>query len=131
MKVALAYKNGEFLDLDSFSSKSVIPHTNNKKLASNYIISPLHFQDRCFGYCVIETCDFVLDKNILYHTWLMYISNALENIRKQNQLRILVNRLEKVSSSDPLTGIYNRHGFFKQAEALFLRNSEKTAIIFV
>lgn len=117
MMPMLAYKNGEFLKLPIFKTSDVmpLPISENDK-GKVYILSPIHFLDRCFGYSIICNSDFAMEKSLLYHTWLMNISNALENIRKQNELKIVVNRLDKLSASDGLTGVLNRHGFFRYAK---------------
>lgn len=77
-----------------------------------FTISPLHYRDRCFGYCVIGNSEFPFE-NQLFYTWTMNIGNAIETIREQHLLRTMIKKLDSMWIYDNLTGLYNRAGFNK------------------
>ncbi len=52
-------------------------------------------------------------------------------VKTQLSLKRLINKLEHLSSYDPLTGIMNRRKFFELAEALFVQRSEQTTAIMI
>lgn len=68
-----------------------------------WYFTPLHFNDRCFGYSVLA-CS--LDQppfDYIYRDWTRNVNNALEMQRIRN---ILIHN----SLRDSLTGLYNRRG---------------------
>jgi len=86
---------------------------NERNKGRNFFtILPLHFGDRCFGYCVIGNSEFAFDNSML-STWLMALSNSLEQIRRQHILKSMIKKLDSMWIYDNLTGLYNRSGFDK------------------
>ena len=68
MEIAVAYENGRFVDRDNILTKNLFPEREDNLRASNcYILSPLHFCDRCLGYTVTCNGDFP-QKSLLYHS---------------------------------------------------------------
>ena len=130
MLVALAYEDGEYHTLDRFPSKQIIPgHIAESPSSDVYIMSPLHFGARCFGYIVTKNGDFP-SRSVLYHSWLMNIANYLESNRRQIELRRMVVKLDELHIRDTLTGLYNRRGFFRFASILFDNHSKFSVIFF-
>lgn len=81
------------------------------------IIAPLHFRKNCLGYLVM--CGSRLPfNNTQFQNWIMNISSALENIRKQGELKRLLHKLNSVWMLDNLTQLYNRTGFFHYAGSI-------------
>lgn len=113
--IPLVYRDGKFSRYGRFSVKELLPRefTENRK-GSFYTMVPLHYQERCYGYCVLGNSRLMMDSE-LFHLFVMNINNALENIRKQNMLNSMVERLNKMWVYDTLTGVFNRAGFFKFA----------------
>ncbi|MDD3413706.1 MAG: GGDEF domain-containing protein [Lachnospiraceae bacterium] len=97
-------------DIDFAGLLQLIKDSKKKHLL--YTVSPIHFRDRCFGYCVIGNDTFSTE-NHMFYTWLMNIGNAIETIRKQMLMRTMISKLDLVWSYDALTGVYNRSGFRK------------------
>ena len=116
---AIAYVNGEFIDIEPFNSSAMLPEaaTNGDK-GNNYFFMPVHFRDHCLGYCVACNCQFPME-SALYHTWVMNISNSLENIIKIMSLDKMVKKLDQLFVTDPLVKIYNRNGLNKLARPIF------------
>lgn len=110
VEVILAYQNGMFRNRQPFASKlafeDLFQDTENGKL---YIFSPLHYQERNFGYFVFVDSAFPV-ANQLYVSWLINMGDSIENIRRQSLLRNAMNRLDEMYIRDSLTGAYNRFG---------------------
>lgn len=111
MSVPLAYEFGAVVEYDDFPSKWMLPWSSNEQDGTHtFIFSPVHFRDLCQGYVVIENSDYVLTSP-LFRTWLINLSNGLENLRKQANLKFMLNRLDRLYVMDSLTDLYNRFGF--------------------
>ncbi len=121
----VAYINGEFVDYLEFASKEMLPELFcDEGEGSNYYFMPIHFRDHCLGYCVVCNCSFPME-SALYHTWVMNISNSIENIRKIMSLDKMVRKLDQLSIIDPLVQIYNRNGFNKKVKTIYKRSIAK------
>lgn len=128
---AFVYDKGEFLNLDIIKSSDIIPYKDDSSF-NYHIISPVHFIGRCFGYTVITNSNYPME-SVMYHSWLMNISNALENIRKQDELTEMVDRLDKLCIRDILTGMFNRRGFMRDAIPIYnkcIDNGESISILY-
>lgn len=121
MELPLAYENGEITSYPSFQKGMVLPKSirdKDRQMGGNYyVITPIYFQNCCYGYCVSGN-DMVALKNNLYYSWLMNIGVAYENIRKWMLLQDAVVCLNNVWSYDALTQLYNRAGFFYEAKTI-------------
>ncbi|NLG03000.1 MAG: LacI family transcriptional regulator, partial [Clostridia bacterium] len=109
----LGFEQGQFLEdikMDFSGFLKRVKESKKKKIV--YTISPLHFRDRTYGYCIFGNSTFSL-KNKIFYTLLMEIGNTVETIRKQMMMRAMIKRLDSIWSYDPLTHIYNRSGFAK------------------
>lgn len=127
--VPLAYENHHYVKMKDFSSELMIPDMYEpSEWNKEYVFEPLHFQDRCFGYLVIVNSDFVQTSH-LFHSMVMSIGNALENIRKQEQLQRTLRILDQMYVEDSLTKLYNRFGFTRFSEELFSKCIEKKSPI--
>ncbi|MBE6825654.1 MAG: GGDEF domain-containing protein [Ruminococcus sp.] len=81
--------------------------------------TPLHFNERCFGYCAMGygTAPQAFDE--VYHSWIRNINNALEFVRVRNIFNVMSQRLYMASIRDALTGLYNRKGFDQFSEECY------------
>lgn len=104
MTAPLVWDSGVRRTVKQFPSKRLFPEPFTTGGNISYFI-PLHFNQRILGYYIFINNDFPI-QSILCHTMTMSIGNAIENISKLNVL-------------DPLTKIYNRNGFNKNAEFIF------------
>lgn len=119
--IPVAYENGTFTEYPYFECKELLPVECMEKLENKMcIVAPVHFRKNCLGYLVM--CGSELPYNSTqFQVWLMNISNALESMRKQGELKRLVKKLKDVWMLDSLTQIYNRAGFFHFADKLLKR----------
>lgn len=131
MSIPIAYENGKFSSCDSFRHEEILPEEYMKNWENGFFtILPMHFQERCYGYCVLVNSRLLIDSEI-FHLFIMNINNAMENIRKQDMLNHMVDRLNKMWVYDTLTGIFNRAGFFKFAPSIIEEANQLNQKIFV
>ena len=125
--IPVAYENGNFTEYPYFECKDLLPRECMKKLDNRMcIVAPVHFRRNCLGYLVM--CGSELPYNSTqFQMWLMNISNALESIRKQEELKRLVKKLKDVWMLDSLTQTYNRAGFFHFADKLLEECKQRNA----
>lgn len=121
INVVLAYVNSTFRKKAAFESgyafDEMFKESENSKL---YIFSPLHYQDRNFGYFVFVDSGFPIS-NQLYISWLINMGNTIENMRKQSMLTNAMKRLDEMYVQDSLTGAYNRFGMDRYFADLKMR----------
>lgn len=121
----LDYQNQKFVEPKTIKSSQI--HTEADEMTGTvdfHIISPIHFLDRCFGYTVITNSYYPME-SVMYHSWLSNLSNALENIRKQDELAEIVAHLDKLYIRDVVTGLYNRRGFMRDVMPLYNKCAEE------
>lgn len=130
----LGYDNGLYIEDMHLDFHGFIQHLNeSNKVRKIYTVSPVHFRDRCFGYCILGNCSFPFDSPV-YYTWLMNVGNAIEMIRKQLLMRTMIEKLDSVWCYDTLTGIYNRSGFRKYGGKVWdemLQKNQDVLILFM
>ena len=113
--IPLLYVNGKFGSYGRFAVEKLLPEELTEgKAAGFYTVMPVHYQNRCYGYCVLQGSRLMLDSP-MFHLLIMNINNALESLRKQEILNDMVQRLDKIWVYDTLTNVYNRAGFFRYA----------------
>lgn len=129
--IPIAYRHGEFESWGRFEVEKLLPDSYTAQDRGKlYTIMPLHYQDRCFGYCMLGESRLMMNSEI-FHLFIMNINNALENLRKQNMLNSMVQKLNKMWIYDTLTGVFNRAGFFKYAPSIIREAISKSNKLFV
>ncbi len=119
VRVLLAYKNGEFLNLDDFPSSQILPAAaSSDENGRMYYIVPLHFGERCLGYMASRNCNIPTNSS-MFQTWCLNMSNSIENIRKIICLDYAVKRLDKLYTLDTFSGIFNRNGFVQETAKIY------------
>lgn len=117
--VPLAYKDGKFFQMADFPVSDMLPGVFGEDNApGNYYFMPLHFRERCMGYCVIKDSDFPV-RSKLFHAWVMNIANSLESVRKIICLDRVTRKLNKLYTVDTLANINNRNGFRISTQQLY------------
>lgn len=132
MTVPFCRVKGSFNTMESFLSEDMYPFEISGGGNIMYFF-PLHFRERCFGYSIVLNTDIPIT-SMLFHTWIMNISTAIENVRKLNQLNDAIKKLDKLYVIDPLCEIYNRNGFVRSASKIFkecIVNHRKVMIMFI
>ncbi|MBQ8787024.1 MAG: GGDEF domain-containing protein [Oscillospiraceae bacterium] len=89
-----------------------------------FFFTPIHFNDRCFGYSVISFGDKPVSYTTTYRKWTRYVCTSLESLRRQRNLQYMYKKMEENAVTDLLTGIYNRNGFNLYANQIFSEAKE-------
>ena len=103
--------SGEKIELGQkmFSLENIIPPDHCRNGASTYICTPLHYLERCFGYCVRRYSGNVVFEDY-YGDFCQLAANAIEKVRMLRYENYLNERIQKLSERDILTGLYSRKG---------------------
>ncbi len=120
----LALKDGKRLPECTFKKTSLLPEFLQKTSTASYIVSPLYFEDRAFGYLAFSFRDNQVNYDFKFVEWIMNITQFLENIRQVKHTRVLTEHLEDIYMKDVLTGLYNHHGFDHYKEKLLASAAE-------
>ena len=123
-------RKGKVSDYGKFLSKYIIPPDENPQEASYYIISPVYYNNWCYGYTVSANDDFPIYTE-LYYAWINNIGIGIENIRKKKQLREMIDRLNGLWAYDSLTQLYNRSGFYAQVDDFIQKARDLHEIVYV
>ncbi len=89
----------------TFNSKVMLPMLDDEEGEPGiFYFSPIHFEGTTLGYTVLHrSLDDKATVNLVYRSWLRFITNALEMIRVRSKLM-------SMSVRDSMTGLYNRRG---------------------
>lgn len=107
----LAIRDGHRLPECSFPKTALLPEFIENASRSAYIISPLFFENRSFGYIAMAFGDNHLAFHFKEVPWIMNITQLLANLCDSKRTRIMTEYLENLYLKDSLTGLCNRHGF--------------------
>lgn len=86
-----------------------------------YFFTPLHFEEKNFGYAVIGYENQARSYSATYRMWLRNAMQAFECFRRIEAIKQSNQRLEASMTQDTLTGLYNYNGFLKQRDQLVRR----------
>lgn len=126
--VKLAVRDGKRLPECSFSKTSLLPDFLQENSDAVYIVSPLFFEDRPFGYVAISFKNNQIDYHFKLVQWITNITQLLQNICEAKHTRALTEHLEDIYMKDVLTGLYNHHGF-QHYEQILLDSAEEGDVI--
>ena len=120
----LAIRDGKRLPECSFPKRTLLPEFINKDSSAAYIVSPLFFENREFGYIAMA----YEHNQISYHFqlvhWIMNVTQLLQNLCEIKVSRLMQTKLEFIYMRDSLTGLYNRHGYEKRLPHLLYSLNE-------
>jgi diguanylate cyclase (GGDEF) domain len=113
-----------------FSREDILPDEYVYDVPCGYYIVPLHFQELCYGYAMINFRDHEAPRAFFQYI-ITIISNVLERLRINRRMKQLVDKLSSLYISDVLTGLKNRYGFEEDSQRLFeqVKDSERTLAI--
>ncbi len=117
-----------------FDLKEMLPAIYERRAKPTaFFFSPIHFNDRCFGYAVISYGDKPTSYTPIYRKWIRYVCASLESLRRQRNMQYMYTKMEENAVTDLLTGIYNRNGFNLYADNIFneakMHNQKFTLIL--
>ena len=114
-------KDQEHIDLThKYNLAEMLPNIYNKRdYPTTYLFTPLHFNDRCFGYAAISYGQEIRSYDSNYCLWIRYVNSSMESLRRQRRLMTMYRRMRESAVMDTMTGIYNRNGFNLYADEIF------------
>lgn len=117
----------------TFETKKLLPDLD-KFFEDNDAVTvlPLHFQDRAIGYLAMEFRYCTGNYSMLHSIDCNIMGMVLENARIQHELKHFAARLEQLHIRDPMTGLYNRRGFYRYVPKIYercVKNGEMFMII--
>mgnify|MGYP003293736279 CR=1 FL=1 len=131
MQVICRLKDGKAGERVRFATKELVPEYDGESDEGKlYILLPLYVAEAAFGYVVFEEeIGMIYDYSV--YNWTRSVSQNLNRVRKNIVIEELNSRLEKLSVTDSLTGVYNRFGCEKVAYPYLEKCHEegKTAIL--
>ncbi|MBO7356901.1 MAG: GGDEF domain-containing protein [Lachnospiraceae bacterium] len=114
----LAIKDGKRLAEYNFPKTTLLPDAIKNDSNSTYIVTPLFFEGRTFGYLAISFGNNQIQFPFKLEQWIMNIAQFLQNICEARRTSMLSQHLEEIYLKDALTGLFNQHGFKKHQDRL-------------
>lgn len=110
-------KKGEYTGSSrNITSSNIIPESNSDR-AHVYYVMAVHYAEKIYGYAVLELTGRDIF-NEFYNVWLHTMGLSLDTLKKNDHIEKLIKRLEGLSVTDELTGLYNRRGFEDRARSI-------------
>lgn len=104
---------------DTFEMKEMVPELYEQRdYPETFFFTPMHFDNRSFGYAVIGFTDTEAQFTEVYRNWLKSIMQSMEAFYRQNGLRALLQQMEATQVRDAMTGLYNYKGFLQKGNEL-------------
>lgn len=134
MDAMLSKNNGEWQGITDFNTASLLPQLDAVlKVENNIMFFPLHVLEHTIGYVALGYDPDKMKMPYLYQ-FLMNISNALETTRIHQRQKTIINNLEIKYIHDPMTGLFNRRGFYQSLEPAYescIREKQRLMVISV
>lgn len=119
MDMMLSRINGEWQGIIDFPTSDLLPNLDNiLKEEDNLMFLPLHVLEQTIGYvAIVYNCEKMVMTHI--YQFLMNISNALKTTKTHQRQQNILTSLENKYVHDPMTGLFNRRGFYQRVQPLF------------
>ncbi len=101
-----------------FFIDDILPEEYVYDAPCGYYIVPLHFQEQCYGYAMINFRNDEAPGHFFQYI-ITIIGNVLERLRITQRMQKLVDKLSGMYVSDVLTGLKNRYGFEEDSQKLY------------
>ena len=108
--------NNEAVNLNkSFETKQMIPALfEDRDHPAVFIFSPMFFEDRCFGYVVLNPGKDLSSYTKTFRAWMRSVNLGLEAFYRQKALTGFIDRIKSDQVRDVKTGLYNYQGFLEK-----------------
>lgn len=119
-------ENGIYFD-DLFDAAVLLPDLFNEKeeTPKAYIFTPLHFEDRCFGYAALSYGSQAKSYAPIYRLWLRNVIQGLECFYRMAVMLKNWNLVQSGQMYDSLTGFYNYNGLMEQTDSIIFQELEE------
>ncbi len=128
----IMYTVDHSIDNAVFDTKDLIPGLDKALEEFNSLmLCPLHYEDELIGYMVFNLD---IEKTVFRNTrrFVLLTNQILESFRNRMLIERANAKLADMHIHDPMTGIFNRRGFYKYASKLIrkLNKQNRSASIF-
>ncbi len=118
MLMCQSVKDDYKVPFTEFKRKDILPNMKEIQNINNQLLFvPLHSQQKVFGYLAIGFEMESVNFQRLYELTINF-EQALDTILNQTHLIAMNKRLNDLYCHDPLTGVYNRRGFFQEYDKI-------------
>ena len=116
----------------TFKVEEMLPELNKEReKPTAFIFVPMFFEDRCFGYAVLNPGESIEPYTETFRTWMRNINQGIEAFYRQKALSQLIEQIKADQVRDKQTGLYNYQGFHEMLSEKIAQNmgSAKTLAI--
>lgn len=119
-------RNGEKYTPYYMPEKNIIPNLNTYLDERRcFIFTTLHYLGVTLGYICFHFIDFAVGNYYKIPQTTSILNNALGGLINQRYKLYLMKKIEKISGTDALTGLYNRRGFCSEYDRLLKNLGDK------
>ena len=119
MDLLLHRCQGEWQGMMDFETDNYLPNLETVLEDTwNIIFFPLHAQSQTIGYAAFSFDDGDINIPMCYK-FFMNISTLLDVHKSHQRQQIIIENLENKYVHDPLTGLFNRRGFYQKVTTFF------------
>lgn len=131
MDIILFGRDDRYRGVTDFNTSELLPDLY-KILAtdSNIMFFPLHALEQTIGYAALVYEPKNTEASYTGQ-FLMTVGNALENVRVRLGQQAIINNLEIKYIHDPMTGLFNRRGFYQKVQPVFSQSVEEGKLLLV
>ena len=109
----------------SFETKQMIPALfEERNHPAVFIFAPMFFEDRCFGYVVLNPGKDLSSYTKTFRAWMRSVNLGLEAFYRQKALTGFIDRIKSDQVRDVKTGLYNYQGFLEKLTLMTNMNKD-------
>lgn len=114
----------ETVDLNrTFETRYMIPALfEERSHPTTFIFVPMFFEDRCFGYAVLNRDSKSDIYNETFRVWMRNVNQGIEAFYRQKALLQMIEEVRSEQVRDKQTGLYNYDGFHEKLSNLAAHN---------
>lgn len=132
MDLMLYRDHNEWQGIMDFETKQLLPNLEGVlKDTSNLLFFPLHVHEQTIGYATLSFDDELPNISHCYQ-FFMNVSIALEVTKAHRRQQTIIQNLENKYVHDPLTGLFNRRGFYQRVTEIYshcMQNQQPVMIV--
>ena len=110
----------------SFNASLMLPEIYEERdYPTTFIFTPLFFEDRSFGYAVLNYGEEIRYYTEDYRSWMKNVNQGIEAFFRQKALFSLIDKIKSEQIRDKQTGLFNYEGFLDNLTTLVEDNINK------